>query len=376
MITSNQINDGLGPARVLLFSGRNIHEHEVWRCSFYEFEELLRTIESVDVLAPTPSRWYKNGKRLALRLGRHFRTPINPGVPVRKLTNNYEVFFAVCEKPSEILNVNAVTGWRDHCRTSFCLVTEFYAHEIPISQSCMEVLSRFDHVLFMFHTNQPFQKMIHGKGSYLPAGIDTLQFCPFPNPPPRSIDVLSIGRRSARTHQALLDLARKEDIFYIYDTINDLHAYDLEQHRSLIANMARRSRYFLVNPGKIDLPEETGGQSEFGYRYFEGAAPGTIMIGETPRNDEFKKIFHWEDAVIPLPFGSDQIGAVIRSLDREPERQATIRSTNITESLLHHDWAYRWETVLELANLSPLPQLLARKQRLKELAEMAHEGIH
>lgn len=372
---SNHFGDGAHSPRVLLFSERNIHEHEVWRCAFHEFEELLQSIESVDLVAPYPRAWYKNGKRVALRLGRHFTSPINPGIAAPALTKEYDLFFAVCEKPSELLNVNALHSWRDHCRTSFCLITEFYAHEIPISQSCMEVLSRFDHVLFMFNTNQPFQKLIGGKGTYFPAGIDAIQFCPYPSPPPRFIDVLSIGRRSEETHQALLKLVRDENLFYIYDTINDLHAYNLEQHRQLVANMARRTKYFIVNPGKINLPQETGGQSEFGYRYFEGAAPGTVMIGETPKNEEFSKIFHWEDAVVHLPFGSDQIGTVIRELDEHPERQARIRRTNIVESLLHHDWVYRWEAVLRMADLSPLPQLQARKERLRELTAMVQEEM-
>ena len=47
----------------------------------------------------------------------------------------------------------------------------------------------------------------------------------------------------------------------------------------MMANMAKRSRYFIVSPGKFNNPAETGGLSEFGYRYFEAAAPGTIMIG-------------------------------------------------------------------------------------------------
>ena len=137
--------------------------------------------------------------------------------------------------------------------------------------------------------------------------------------------------------------------------------------------MAKRSRYFIVNPGKVNLPEETGGQSEFGYRYFEGAAPGTIMIGEIPNNTEFKRIFCWEDAVIHLPFGSDEIGTVITKLDRQPERQMRIRRNNIIHSLLHHDWAYRWETVLQMAGLAPLPMLVKRNKRLKEVAAMVAE---
>jgi len=50
----------------------------------------------------------------------------------------------------------------------------------------------------------------------------------------------------------------------------------------MMANMAKRRRYFIVSPGKFDRPSETGGQSEFGYRHFEAAAPGAIMLGMRP----------------------------------------------------------------------------------------------
>ena len=144
----------------------------------------------------------------------------------------------------------------------------------------------------------------------------------------------------------------------------------------LVADMAQRSRYFMVNPGKIDLPAATGGQSEFGYRYFEGAAAGAILVGERARNREFDRIFSWEDAVIDVPFGSVQIGIVMQELDRQPQRQQAIRRNNMIQSLLHHDWAYRWESVLDATGLQPMPGLLARKARLANTAaQVAEAGI-
>ncbi len=369
-MSANDDSRGHRPPRVLLFSQRNIYEPAVWRGAFREFEDLLQEVDAVELLAPEPRFWYANGKRVSMRMGRRFRTPINPGVTITRLTRDYDIFFAVCERPSELLNLTSLKGWKDRCKTSFCLLPEFYVKDMPELKSCLEVLKEFEHVLFMFHTNEPFQRVIQGRGQFLASGIDTLQFCPYPSPPARGIDVFSIGRRSPKTHQALLRMAREENKFYVHDTIHSLVPYSVEEHRFLIANTAKRSRYFIVNPGKIDRPDETGGQSEFGYRYFEGAAPGTIMIGERPKNREFDKIFHWKDAVIELPFGSDEIADVIRDLDRQPERQDRIRRKNMTESLLHHDWVYRWETILETAGMQPMPELIQRKQRLKDLAAL------
>jgi len=117
-------------------------------------------------------------------------------------------------------------------------------------------------------------------------------------------------------------------------------------------------------------PEETDKTSEFGCRYFEGAAAGTIVIGERPRNAEFDRIFHWRDALIGLPFGAGNIAEVMYQLDKQPERQAAARRKNMVEMLLHHDWAYRWEHVLNLAKIPAAPGLAKRKEKLRELADM------
>ena len=326
-------------------------------------------LDAVDVIAPHPRSWYQTGKRIALRAGNHIATPLNPGIREVPLDREYDLFFTVCEKPSELLNVNAVNGWKTRCRTSVCWLTEFYVQDMPLFKSCLEVLAQFDHVLFMFSAIEPFNRWIGGKGSYLAAGIDTL-VAQYPSAPPRAIDVLSVGRRSSATHEALLALVRDDGLFYLYDSLTNLRTASLDDHRSLMANLTRRSRYFLVNPSKVDEPGATGVQSEFGYRYFEGAAPGTIMLGSRPRNRHFEEMFDWEDAVIDLPYGSAQIGAIIKELDAQPERQERIRRRNVSECLRRHDWAYRWEAILALAGLEPSPQLAERKQRLMAMSAL------
>ena len=65
-----------------------------------------------------------------------------------------------------------------------------------------------------------------------------------------------------------------------YQDMAVMEPLDYRQHRELFANMAKRSRYFLVSPAKIDRTDETRGQVEIGHRYFEGAAAGAVMIGQ------------------------------------------------------------------------------------------------
>jgi len=342
------------PSRVLLFSQRNIYEVEVWRSAIREFEEIVGEIDSVDVLAPHPLKWFTQRKRIALRVGRDSRIVLNPGVPRAKLDRRYDLFVAVCEKPSELLNVNAaMEHWKDSCKTSVCWLTELWVQLMPVFTSSLKVLSNFDYVFSSLSQSvEPINGVIRGRCFYMPFGVDTVLFFPFARPLKRLIDVLSIGRRSEREHQALLKMARDGEIFYIYDTLRDLHTHDLQEHRFLLASMAKRSRYFVVHPGKLDRADERGHQKEMGSRFFEGAAAGTIMIGERSGNEQFD---------------------VIREMDGQPDRQAHMRSTNVIQSLLRHDWVYRWEAVLRMAGLEPMPQLLKRKETLRRLARMVQD---
>ena len=361
--------------RILLFSHENICDQMVWRCPSLEFQKIIQEIDSVELLAPGARSWYRNGKRVALRLGEFVNVPLNPGVPRIEVDRNYDIFFTICSGVSDLLHLAALKGWRERCKTTVCWLIEFYVKDISVYKSCMEVLSKFDHVVFVFNNNEPLKRIIKGQGKFLPGGVDALRFSPYPQLPKRNIDVLSIGRRAPVVHKALMNMAREDGKFYVYDTINSLQAYSLDEHRLLLANMAKRSRYFIVSPGKFDKPKETGGQNEFGHRYFEAAAPGSIMIGmRCANNKEFDKIFNWEDSVIEVPFTSDAIVDAIRELDQQPERQMRIRKTNMLQCLHNHDWVYRWESVLNMVGVQPLPMLLERKARLSDLAEIVKKA--
>ena len=157
-------------------------------------------------------------------------------------------------------------------------------------------------------------------------------------------------------------------MFYLYDSIVADQVLNATEHRGLFLNIAKRSRYFIVNPGLIDRPDIRGDQIEIGNRYFEAAASGAIMVGERPNNPEFCKLFDWSDSLIHLPYDSPDIDKTVNELDRDPERQDRMRRANVKHALMRHDWLYRWEEILKAAELKALPQLLHRKATLQSLA--------
>jgi len=362
----------LNKARILIFPQRNIYNKVHYRCYLSEFEDLILQMDSVNMLSPQPDRWFKYGTRIAQRLAGDYAISFNPGIPKLKINQDYDLFFAFCQFPRDLLHIESVEGWKDRCKTSICWLSEIYVSLLHRYRYYLEnILSKFDFVILnMSKSVNPVNEIIGRKCLFLPLGIDAILFCPYPNAPERFIDVYSIGRKSEETHRTLLKMFEKREILYVYDTIIGEEVIDTNQHRLLFANLAKRSKYFIVNPGKVDAFDETKGQSEIGNRYFEGAAAGSIMIGDHPENEEFKNIFYWEDAVIHLPYNSNKIQEIISEFNGQPRRQAEIRTKNVVESLMQHDWAYRWETILKIAGLEPMPGLLERKKQLENLSKL------
>jgi hypothetical protein len=355
--------------RTLIFSQRNISQILPFRCPHFEFEDVISQIDSAEILAPRvdiSSRRHWIAKQLAY----HSPFSLNPGLEQKPFRSDYDLFVAICGNPSDLLRVNAIGDWRNSCKKAVCLIDEVWVREIKDYENYLRMLSRFDLVvLYYSYSVDPINKLLGEKKCvFLPPAVDTARFCPYPNPPARTVDIYSIGRRSAITHKAFLMIAAEDGLFYLHDTISLKGVMDPAEHRALFANIAKRSRYFLVNPGLIDRPDIRGNQIEIGNRYFEAAASGSILLGERPDNGEFETFFDWPGALIDLPYDSPDVHRVLKELDQDPERQEAIRQMNVRQSLLRHDWVHRWELILKAIGIAPLPQLEARKEHLKELA--------
>jgi spore maturation protein CgeB len=355
---------------------------ETYRTGLYEGQDILAGCDNVDLVHLEPSKGFAFREKWVHRLANHDPSGraacLNPGLRPVRLTRYYDLFMLVCSDFPDLLYSNVVQGWRDHCRTSVCWIEECWLRELPDRQYWLSVLNRFDHVIVgTSGTHKTLGEAIGRPCHEINVGVDTIRFSPYPNPPARVIDVYSIGRRWEKMHRCLLELAATKKIFYIYDTIDNAgqsKRSDYSQHRELYASIAKRSRFFTVAPAKMNTLEETGGQIALGYRYFEGASAGAVLLGQKPDCEAFRRYFDWPQAVIEIqPDGSDTV-EVISRLSAEPERLREISCRNAEEALRRHDWVYRWKEILRLAGLKPSPEMEAREKRLGEMANLARES--
>jgi hypothetical protein len=351
---------------------------QIFRSGLYEAQHVLASCDDVDVVGLEPARGFHTGQRLVKRLVYRDRSgllaTVNPGLRPVRLTRDYELLLVHCNFLEDLWYVNAIQGWKDRCRTSICWIEELWAASLPHLRWWLPVLDRFDHVVVATPGSGRAVSAALGRPCLeIDVAVDAIRFSPFPSPPARVIDVYSVGRRWEGIHRRLAGTAR-DTTFYVHDTVGRLaeqSAVDHAEHRELYAQIAKRSRFFVVAPAKIDAARTTEGQVAFGYRYFEGAAAGAVLLGQPADCDAFRRHFDWPDAVVTVaPDGSDVVEA-IRRLERDPERLHATSCRNAEQALRRHDWAHRWKEILALAQLKPRPQLEAREVRLAELAQLA-----
>ncbi len=377
-IGTSQRNQG---PRICIPTARNFTKR-LFQCGFYEAQDVLCDIDDVNLigLEPGPRFRLKESwqRRLLFRDISKKLIYANPGLRKVQLTGNYDLFVAHCQTWWDFLYVNAIKGWRERCKTCVCWIDELWASAIPRYKYWLHALKRFDHVFVGYSgTAAPLSKAIGRTCHWLPRWRDALRFSPYPSPPARAVNVYSIGRRWEGIHRALLAKAASREMFYVYDTFPSIYTevYDHKQHRDFYANLAKRSKYFTVAPGKMDAPEETQGQVTIGFRYYEGAAAGTVMIGQPPNCQEFRDMFAWQDVVIQVqPDGSD-IQEVLASLNSEPERVSEIMRRNAAGALYSTIGFTGGSRCSSVAGIEPSLRMAERERRLKELADQALDGV-
>jgi hypothetical protein len=368
---------------VLQLSMRRIHDLVAF-CLPYEFEDVVAELTGADRVEPEDSgalefarRVYKLGQLVAR--SRRLAGAMAPRLGLRRLARDYDLFFPVFNNAFELFALLAVPHWRDHCRVAACFISEIWAHDIP--EYLLELLADFDHLFIgVRHPTEEVARIVGRPCTYLPLAVDVLRFAPYPNSPPRAIDVCNIGRRSPVTHAALLRLARDRRIFYYYDTVRasgergrqmTFSVGNASEHRLLLASLLQRSRYYIANRARVNEPEIIEGKEEISSRFYEGVAAGAVLLGEPPRSDEFRRQFDWQDAVIRLPFDSPDAAEFLEALDADPQRIERIRRDNVHQAALRHDWVHRLRAVYETLGLKPTEAMLAREERLRSLAAAA-----
>ncbi len=362
--------------RVLVLSPRR-YETALWRCGQVECEDLICAVDDAELIViEQQSRESGTIVRCANQCTRRLagiEISLVPRLAPVRIERDYELLFVYARTLDDLTMLDAVPDVRRRCAKAVCIVEELWAADLRCRGAWqLRRLTQFDLIAVQFRGSlEALRARVPMRCEWLPPGIDALQFFPGRRAPARTIDVFSMGRRAEASHLALLAHATARGWTYLFDTIDPLRVREgvHEQHRRQTAELVKRSRYFIANRARVDNPMLTAQQEEFGFRSFEGAAGGAVLLGQPPRSATFPPLFDWPDAHVHVPFGSAALPRIIEQLEAEPERVARIRRDNIAHSLRKHDWAHRWQQILGWLDLPTTVRLEQRLGRLELLAD-------
>jgi hypothetical protein len=355
--------------RTLIHSLRRLR-NDICRCHDFEFEDVIAGLESADFLLPERRFHNRLLSDMAEYLSyRTLRVPWNPSLRFPRIEKTYDLFFANMTFAYDLEVLRRLPDWRGKVGYAVCYIDELFTRSLDRYARYLPTLRQFDLVVLNCGgTVQHLADRLGVRAVGVPSGIDALRFFPGTARAPRLIDISNVGRRDEQQHAQFKELEQVDQWLYLYDTIHPDCVPDFRLHRDNLAHTLARTRFSVVNPAKFNAQTDTGGQEEIGFRYFEGAAAGTVLIGRIPVNPNFASLFPWE-AVVELPADAGAIPDFLRDLAAQPDRLEKIEHNNVAGTLERHDSVYRWEAILEAAGMDPLAEIARRKERLQELAE-------
>jgi hypothetical protein len=292
----------------------------------------------------------------------------------QKVRDECDLFLYICMRPDNLANLAAIHDWRRKSRVAAAYLFETWSARVAEYGAYLRLLDNFDYV-FLFNPGSvaAVQRFTTAKCVYLPAAVDCLIATPFPDPPSRPIDVYGMGRTDERVHEQLVDMSQDNQLFYVWDRGPGLATTGFAQARTRTYHLIRHSRFFTsfnFTVGGVKL-RESAGEEAIPARVFEGTAAGAVLIGLAPNVPEFGKLFDWPDALIEIPTDPVDMRSFYSELQADPERIRRAGIVNATQALRRHDWAYRFEAMLDIMGL-PIPDAVcSRKRRLSQLAEIA-----
>jgi hypothetical protein len=352
----------------------------------YEFCSVIASSDDAEIIAPGPLIHSGPGAnalgkglyelhRTASRLTQMAGLRRLPSIRPVTISGEYDLFFYVCPFLPDLADCRQFRGWRRHCRRGAVFLLESWSSLLQHHKAHLALLDDFDHVFVLIRSSIPnVQRFTRAPCSFLPTGADCLRASPYPSPPSRVVDVYSMGRRAPTPHEQLVELARTDGLFYVFDALMDGTVRDWAESRALTSGIIKRSRYFMAHDhsvGSTGKTMEAAGEWSISTRYFEGAAGGAVMLGSAPLCPEFSECFDWPDAVIPVPSEGLDFREILRDLDSQAARMTQARRTNAIQSLRRHDWCYRWAEILRVMKLTEAPKLTSRRATLAALADAA-----
>ena len=144
----------------------------------YELEDVICEADHADLIMPTQNdtQWTNRFLRLMPARSRN-KALIRKGA----LHRQYDFFFFVSHNPSDLLWLRSIRNWRKQCRRAVCWLQEVWVNDIERFKKDLELLQEMDCIFVgLSHSVEPVARLLKRPCHFLPFGVNTLRFCPFP----------------------------------------------------------------------------------------------------------------------------------------------------------------------------------------------------
>lgn len=265
----------------------------------------------------------------------------------------------------------ALPAWRSLAPVFVAYVYEIWPAWLPGAAPVVEaVVDHLDHVFVGIRSGaEALQAVTSTSVSFVSPAVDVLAVEAVSAVDDRRIDVANRGRRDPHQHQVLADWARRTGAFYEFDTLRDGAVVDALEHRRHYYAQTARSRAFIANPARFDLPQLSAGVQEVGLRYLEALACGTVLVGDHPPGSHCRRVLGDPPGMVELPTGVGARRADLDALLADADTLHRLGLANRAAALDHHDVVHRWEEMAAALGIGPTVGVDARRAALRAAAD-------
>jgi hypothetical protein len=305
-----------------------------------DFEDAVAAASDADLL-PVPL----TSRRTRVKAALHGR----PDRPVSAPRHRYDLCLLVAMASDALSSLRYVRGLRRVASRVAVYLFDSWASELPRLRKHRGIWSLVDDLFVSFpHALDPYSENLPCRVHYLPQAINPRWFHPYRTE--RPIDVLSVGRRAQDIHMGLLEISRKRDLFYYYQTHAAPLAIDFRENQELLGRLSQSARVHVNWSVDRTSPDRVRESSAITARWFESAASGAAVIGSAPQGEEFARLFPYERFVRHVR-GTNP-AAIEAVLD------AALADTNVEDRVAlaeHvrqvHTWDVRWRQIAEICGV-------------------------
>ena len=183
-------------------------------------------------------------------------------------------------------------SWANKVGKSVLYLFDTLRHQLSTIKKLL-IATKWDDLITSFPMSVPLLENATGrKWRSIPQAVDLNRFYPLQEDTEPTIAFSSYGRRLPKVHDALLRLCSRRKLHYDYSISSSLSpSVSSTENYDIYAWHLRQSWFNVCWPVETTNPERAAGFSPLTCRWFEAAASGATVIGDSPLDPTMKRCF-------------------------------------------------------------------------------------